>query len=88
MCNKYIQTACAVSQRGAEVYSRIIPDLPAINSLGSLNLKYVQQSLIMSVLEVRNSFIKTRVTVNYSFSRNYFPKLHDVRQLNRRENRF
>jgi len=66
MCNKYIQTACAVSQRGAEVYSRIIPDLPAINSLGSLNLKYVQQSLIMSVLEVRNNFIKTRVTVKSS----------------------
>jgi len=41
-------------------------NLPAINSVGSLNLKYVQQSLIVSVLEVRNNFIKTRVTVKSS----------------------
>jgi len=58
--------ACAVSQGWRCSLLKKISNLPAVNSLGSLNLKYVQQSLIVSVLEVRNNFIKTRVTVKSS----------------------
>jgi len=51
--------ACAVKSRKALQFTRKFFDfMLGINSLGSLKLKYVQQSLIMSVLEVRNNFIK------------------------------
>jgi len=58
--------ACAVSQEQRCSLLKKISNLLAINSLDSLNLKYVQQSLIMSVLEVRNNFIKTWVTMKSS----------------------
>ena len=58
--------ACAVSQGQRCSLLKKISNLLAINSLDSLNLKYVQQSLIMSVLEVRNNFIKTWVTMKSS----------------------
>jgi len=49
--------ACAVSQELRCSLLNKVSNLPGINSLGSLSLKYVQQSLIMFVLEVRNNFV-------------------------------
>jgi len=61
VCNKY-KWHVRLVKNSAAVYSRIVHICrELIHYVGySLNLKYMQQSLIMSVLEVRNNFIKKR----------------------------